>query len=93
MTSGHSDRLLGPREEITLRRIALGYAQPSDLPQNHVGRLKRLGLIVENGGAIALTPQGRSHYDALASPLGPASNETPDELLRLLNMLVARPRL
>jgi hypothetical protein len=88
-----TNRPLAPREEITLRRIALGYAQPSDLPQTHVGRLKRLGLIVENDGTIALTPQGKSHYDALARPLGPASNETPDELLRLLNMLVARPRL
>ncbi len=93
MTGGCQAQSLGPREEITLRRIALGYAERSDLPATHIHHLEQLGLIAERNGGLTLTPDGRRRYDALARPLGLAHSETPDELLRLLNMLVAQPRL
>jgi hypothetical protein len=53
-----------------LRRIALGIANPADLPAKDVERLKALWLIEEFGAGLRLTPIGKKRY--LALPIGGA---------------------
>ena len=44
---------LSPHEEITLRRVALGFGLPDHLPSQHVRRLEQLALIEEADRAKA----------------------------------------
>jgi hypothetical protein len=56
---------LSPHEGVTLRRIALGIANPADLPAKDVERLKALVLVEEHGAGLRLTPVGKRRYLAL----------------------------
>jgi hypothetical protein len=54
---------LSPNEEATLRRMAQGIADPKHLPQQHIDRLKSLGLVEDAG--LRLTPLGQRRYGGL----------------------------
>ena len=56
---------LSPHEEITLRRVALGVADPSRLPERDLRRLQHLMLVVQASGRPRLTALGRQRYRAL----------------------------
>jgi hypothetical protein len=51
---------LSPREEAALRRVAQGSVRHHDLPPEHRRRLKRLALILEIDGKLALPEIGRA---------------------------------
>src|SRR5690349_17521811 len=57
---------LSPREEIVLRRIALG--DDSRQLEAHVRRLDQLQLIERHRGVWRLTPLGRQRHDILEKP-------------------------
>jgi hypothetical protein len=59
------DAPLSPREEITLRRVALGMSDARQLSVRELDRLKLLALVAEAHGRLELTPQGRKRYYAL----------------------------
>jgi hypothetical protein len=50
---------LSPHEEVTLRRVTLGIANPTDLSTRDVDRLKSLLLIEEYRAELRLSPTGR----------------------------------
>ncbi|WP_020697410.1 hypothetical protein [Reyranella massiliensis] len=81
---------LSPNEEIVLRRIALGVAQPEDLSIRHVRRLEDLALIRRNKTGLELTPLGWSRYEALPRATRP-TNGTGDPLTRALMQFLPRP--
>jgi len=56
---------LSPREEVMLRRVALGVSASPDPPQREVDRLKKLGLVHVANGALRLTPLGEQRYSKL----------------------------
>ena len=56
---------LSPREEAALRRVAQGSIRHQDLADEHRHRLKRLALIEEIDGNLALTTIGRERVAAL----------------------------
>jgi hypothetical protein len=69
---------LSPHEEITLRRVALGIANPTDLPTRDVERLTSLLLIEEYRAGLRLSPTGKKRY--LAHPNSAAFDSgAPDE--------------
>lgn len=82
---------LSPKEEVTLRRIALGIVPPDELPQPAVARLEALGLVQRSDGRLVLTPVGKSRYEALprASSL---PEPTEKAFLQTLQAFVARDR-
>ena len=83
---------LSPREEVTLRRIALGYVERKDLSAVQVRRLMRLGLVQEDEEQeLVLTPAGRTRYETLVRPLD-LTPDTPNDLERLFALLSARGR-
>ena len=92
MTTRGAVTTLSSSEEVTLRRVALGYADRGVLPIAHVRHLIQLKLIVDFDGVLSLTGEGRQRYDKLSRPSGPIGDALPDELQRLLSMLTARPR-
>jgi hypothetical protein len=53
---------LSPHEEVTLRRVALGIANPAELPTRDVERLTALMLVEEHEDALRLTPVGKQRY-------------------------------
>jgi len=79
---------LSPHEEVTLRRVALGIASPTDLPTRDVERLKSLVLIEEYPAGLRLTPTGRKRYLALPNSAAfdsGAPDEGPAKIGRLLH--------
>jgi hypothetical protein len=82
---------LSPNEEITLRRVALGVAEPADLPAKDVERLRAPMLVEEHGAALRLTPVGKQRYLALpnsaAFDLG-----APDEGLARMAEFISKAR-
>lgn len=52
-------------EAVTLRRVALGIAQASELSPGDLSSLKKLGLVEIDGASLRLTALGRQHYSAL----------------------------
>ena len=56
---------LSPHEGATLRRVALGIANPVDLPAKDVEHLKALLLIEDCRAGLRLTPVGKKRYLAL----------------------------
>jgi hypothetical protein len=58
---------LSPHEEITLRRVALGIANPTDLPTRDVERLTSLLLIEEYRAGLRLSPTAHPNSAAFDS--------------------------
>jgi hypothetical protein len=82
---------LSPNEEVTLRRVALGIAQPADLPAKDIERLKALALVEEHRAGLRLTPVGKKRY--LALPHSTAfDSSAPDERLAKVAELIGKAR-
>ena len=75
---------LSPHEEITLRRVALGFGARDHLPLQHVRRLEQLELIEEAGGALRLTELGLQRYATLERPTKWHSETGAEDVSRLL---------
>ena len=75
---------LSPHEEITLRRIALGFGERERLSHRHVERLEHLELIEEGDGLLRLTAIGLQRYAGLERPTKWADEAAPLEISRLL---------
>jgi hypothetical protein len=56
---------LSPNEELTLRRVALGIVEGSELPQTALAHLRQLGLVDDDN---RMTDDGRARYEALDRP-------------------------
>ena len=76
---------LSPNEEITLRRIALGFGARDRLVPQHVRRLEQLALVEEADGALRLTELGLQRYGSLERPSKWTSDSAPREISRLLS--------
>jgi hypothetical protein len=71
---------LSPHEEITLRRVALGFGRRDQLPLQHVQRLEQLALIEQVDGVLRLTELGLQRYGSLERPVkwtGDTAAESP----------------
>lgn len=75
---------LSPHEEITLRRVALGFGRHDHLPSPHVRRLEQLGLIEQADGAFRLTELGLQRYAGLERPVKWDSDTAAEDVSRLL---------
>jgi len=75
---------LSPHEEITLRRVALGFGLRDHLPSQHVRRLEQLALIEEADGAFRLTELGLQRYAGLERPTKWDSDTGAEDVSRLL---------
>lgn len=75
---------LSPHEEITLRRVALGFGWPDHLPSQHIRRLEQLALIEEANGALRLTELGLQRYASLDRPVKWDSGTAAEDVSRLL---------
>lgn len=75
---------LSPHEEITLRRVALGFGQRAHLPEQHVRRLEQLALIEEADGTLRLTDLGLQRYGSLQRPVKWDSETAAQDISRLL---------
>jgi hypothetical protein len=74
---------LSPHEEITLRRVALGFGARDRLPAPHVERLVNLALVEEVDGALRLTELGLQRYASLERPVKWEGDHTAQEISRL----------
>jgi hypothetical protein len=83
---------LSPHEEITLRRVALGIAQPADLPAKDVERLKALVMVEEHGAGLRLTPIGKERYLALPNISAVFDTDAPDEALAKMAEFIRQSR-
>lgn len=81
---------LSPNEEITLRRIALGFGTHDRLPPRHVHRLQQLALIEEQDGTLRLTQLGLQRYASLERPEKWGSETGSQEISRLLSRQTRR---
>jgi len=75
---------LSPHEEITLRRVALGFGLRDHLPSQHVVRLEQLALIEETDGTLRLTELGLQRYAKLERPTKWDSETGAEDVSRLL---------
>jgi len=82
---------LSPHEEITLRRVALGFGRRDHLPEQHVRRLEQLALIEEVDGAVRLTELGLQRYGGLERPVKWDSDTAAEEVSRLLTNRTTKP--
>jgi hypothetical protein len=73
---------LSLNEEMTLRRIVLGVADVSVLPDQPIARLRAMGLLDD---ANRLTPAGGRRYENLARPQA----RIPSRDQKLVALLVA----
>ena len=64
MDRGLSARL-SPNEELTLRRVGHGLANPKELREADLSRLRMLKLIVGNAGVLRTTELGRRRLEKL----------------------------
>lgn len=76
---------LSPHEEITLRRVALGFGGRDHLPEQHVRRLEQLALVEEADGALRLTELGLQRYATLDRPVKWASDTAAQDISRMLS--------
>jgi hypothetical protein len=83
---------LSPHDEVTLRRVALGIAQPADLPAKDVERLKALLLIEEHGAGLRLTPNGKERYLALPNSFAVFDTDAPDKALAKMAEFISKAR-
>jgi hypothetical protein len=82
---------LSPHEEVTLRRVALGIANPVDLPAKDVERLTSLLLIEEFSAGLRLTPIGKKRYLALPNS-GAFDSGAPDKGLAKMAEFISKAR-
>jgi hypothetical protein len=75
---------LSPHEEITLRRVALGFGQRDHLPLQHIRRLEQLALVEEADGAFRLTELGLQRYASLERPAKWDGKTAAEDISRLL---------
>jgi hypothetical protein len=75
---------LSPHEEITLRRVALGFGRRDHLPSQHTRRLEQLALIEEADGALRLTELGLQRYASLERPVKWDGDTAAKDISRLL---------
>jgi hypothetical protein len=75
---------LSPHEEITLRRVALGFGCRDNLPALHIQRLEQLALIEEADGTLRLTELGLQRYASLERPVKWDSDTAAEDVSRLL---------
>jgi len=75
---------LSPHEEITLRRVALGFGRPDHLPLQHVQRLQQLALVQDVDGTLRLTELGLQRYASLERPVKWDDDASAEEVSRLL---------
>lgn len=75
---------LSPHEEITLRRVALGFGRRDQLPPQHIQRLEQLALVEEADGALRLTELGLQRYGGLERPVKWDSDTAAEDVSRLL---------
>ena len=76
---------LSPHEEITLRRVALGFGARAKLPEQHVARLEQLELVAQVDGVLRLTELGLQRYAGLDRPTKWHGDSGPADVSRLLN--------
>jgi hypothetical protein len=76
---------LSPNEEITLRRVALGFGARARLPVQHVQRLESLALVEEADGVLRLTELGLQRYASLARPVKWQTETGAEDVSRMLN--------
>jgi hypothetical protein len=76
---------LSPNEEITLRRVALGFGARDRLPLQHVQRLESLELIEEADGVLRLTELGLQRYAGLSRPVKWQTDTAAEDLSRLFS--------
>lgn len=74
---------LSPNEEITLRRVALGFGVPDRLPPQHVDRLVNLALVEQVDGALRLTELGLQRYASLERPVKWDDDQAAEEISRM----------
>ena len=75
---------LSPHEEITLRRVALGFGRRDHLPSQHIRRLEQLALIEEADGTLRLTELGLQRYASLERPVKWDGDTAAKDVSRLL---------
>ena len=83
---------LSPNEEVSLRRVALGIAQPADLPARDIAHLMALSLIEEHGAGLRLTPLGRERYLALPNSGAIYEFDTPDVFISKMAECMSKAR-
>lgn len=74
---------LSPNEEITLRRVALGFGAADRLPQQHVDRLVTLALVEQVNGALRLTELGLQRYASLERPVKWDGDQSAEQISRM----------
>jgi hypothetical protein len=82
---------LSPHEEVTLRRVALGVANPADLPKRDVERLKALMLVENYDAALRLTPVGKQRYLALPNSAALDAG-VPNEGMAMMAEFISKAR-
>ena len=82
---------LSPNEEVTLRRVALGFSRLATLPLKHIDRLRQLGLVQGSGESLRLTVIGTQRYLALPRSYLFRDHEQPELLAPALKALSADP--
>ncbi len=75
---------LSPNEEITLRRIALGFGTRDGRAEQDVRRLKHLALVEEWDGGLRLTEVGLQRYASLERPAKWPNEKDAQNVSRLL---------
>jgi hypothetical protein len=70
------DAPLSPNQEVTLRRVALGIAERTELRAADLARLIHLQLVKEIDGRPALTAMGPQRYQLL--PKAPDMQDAAD---------------
>jgi hypothetical protein len=80
---------LTPREEVTLRRVALGISTPDALPQRDLAKLTTLRLIELSDGVLRLTSLGQQRYSQL--PRAISSVDEPRDAIAELARQLGKP--
>ncbi|CAN5886683.1 hypothetical protein BH11PSE3_BH11PSE3_04390 [soil metagenome] len=75
---------LSPHEEITLRRIALGFGERDRLSPRYIERLEQLQLIEEVEGVLQPTEVGLQRYAKLERPTKWTDDETASQQISRL---------
>ena len=83
---------LSPHEEITLRRVALGFGGSDRLSLPHVRRLQQLALIEEADGVLRLTELGLQRYAKLDRPLKWPGDTAAQDISRLFTKQTTRDK-
>src|SRR5260370_34631313 len=81
---------LSPHEEAPLRRVANGITKVKHLAPRHVGRLKHLALVEDDGGRLKLTTIGLKRYAALPKSDSLATLVDEDDFARKFAIYLAR---